>query len=189
MFIIHDIRHAELDAHTLLEPRSILKARENAINDAEEYVRGTEEYCKAMSRHLAYVMRNVTWENEVYISNDYLYFEKRWEYRIGLRRVPVIRGVPDSGLATENHRFIYNARNPKKATICFLDQVSFYNPRYVTLSGKCVNKIRHYVNRESTYRRDTIGRMHYDFRDVMNLACDEAEASGQYNFTFDVEAI
>jgi hypothetical protein len=54
MFIIHDIRHAELDAHTLLEPRSILKARENAINDAEEYVRGTEEYCKAMSRHLAY---------------------------------------------------------------------------------------------------------------------------------------
>lgn len=42
MFIIHDIRHAELDAHTLLEPRSILKARGNAVNDAEEYVRGTE---------------------------------------------------------------------------------------------------------------------------------------------------
>ena len=42
MFAIHDTRHAELDARILLEPRSILKARENAINDAEEYIRGTE---------------------------------------------------------------------------------------------------------------------------------------------------
>lgn len=189
MYPSYNLQSALNDAHSMLHLDQIVRARATAINDAETYVRGVSEYCKAMSRHFAFVARNVEWVNEVYISNDYLYFEKRWEYRIGLRRVPVIRGVPDSGLATENHRFIYNARNPKKATICFLDQVSFYNPRYVTLSGKCVNKIRHYVNRESTYRRDTIGRMHYDFRDAMNLACDEAEASGQYNFTFDVEAI
>ena len=189
MYPSYNLQSALDDAHSMLHLDQIVRARATAINDAETYVRGVSEYCKAMSRHFAFVARNVEWVNEVSILKRKVPFENRQEYCVDIYHIPVIRGEIDIARSERLHRFIFDARNQKKATICFLDQVSFYNPRYVTLSGKCVNKIRHYVNRESTYRRDTIGRMHYDFRDVMNLACDEAEASRQYNFTFDVEAI
>jgi len=188
MYPSYNLQSALDDAHSMLHLDQIVRARATAINDAETYVRGVSEYCKAMSRHFAFVARNVEWVNEVSILKRKVPFENRQEYCVDIYHIPVIRGEIDIARSERLHRFIFDARNQKKATICFLDQLSFTNPRIITMDRQCVDKIRHYVNTRWVYWNDSIDN--YNLRDVVNLACDTAMNSRDCDFLrFDVGAI
>lgn len=188
MYPSYNLQSALDDAHSMLHLDQIVRARATAINDAETYVRGVSEYCKAMSRHFAFVARNVEWVNEVSILKRKVPFENRQEYCVDIYHIPVIRGEIDIARSERLHRFIFDARNQKKATICFLDQLSFTNPRIITMDRQCVDKIRHYVNTRGDFWNDSIDN--YNLRDVVNLACDTAMNSRDCDFIrFDVGAI
>ncbi len=182
---VYDHWRARDEERYLLTPHAIIEARERAVQSAREYVHGVDAYCKELASHLAYVQRNVEWDTGVTIHKRKVAFRNRNEYVVEVRDIPTIRGECEPIRARTKFRVAFSARSPKKASLCFLDRVSFAQPRYLEIDTMCTEKVRHYANTIKNYRADTI--RDYPMVDVINLACDNA-TSPRCNF-FDVEAI
>jgi len=188
MFPKYDLDVARRDKERLLTSAATVSMMLRAICNAEEYVDGAEAYCKELAAHLKFVEKNVDWAKCVSIQK-YLssWMGKRHEYRIQILDVPVIHGEGRRSSAKVQNVFTFDANNPKKATVCFLDQLSFIQPRFIEFDRNCTQNIKRYVNKIPLYWVDSIGN--YRLLDVVNAMCDQASEGNHHYFFRDVERI
>ncbi len=179
---------AQRDEETLLTPAAIASMMLRASCDAEKYVDGAEAYCKELAAHLKFVEKNVDWAKCVSIlKHNSSLTNNRHEYCIKVLDVPVIHGEGRRSSAKVQNVFTFDANNPKKATVCFLDQLSFIQPRFIEFDRNCTQNIKRYVNKIPLYWVDSIGN--YRLLDVVNTMCDQASETSRHYFFRDVERI
>jgi len=179
-------------ADDMVDLDRIVEARKVAVADADRYLDDVTEYCKYLSQRFQFVRRNVDWFMEISIRRIYAVEHGGGAFYIGLGEMPVIHGR----VLTQHRRLAGSRTFPihheGQAITYAFDMLSLVQPRFIVIARNCISAIRRGIAADDPYV-DAMMYREYRFKDVMTLACDEAEtASGPLNmlaYRFDVETI
>ncbi|MFA6927058.1 MAG: hypothetical protein WCQ69_08690 [Bacteroidales bacterium] len=179
-------------ADDMVDLDRIVEARKVAVADADRYLDDVTEYCKYLSQRFQFVRRNVDWFMEISIRRIYAVEHGGGAFYIGLGEMPVIHGRVLTQHRRPRGSRTFPIHHEGQAITYAFDMLSLVQPRFIVIARNCISAIRRGIAADDPYV-DAMMYREYRFKDVMTLACDEAEtASGPLNmlgYRFDVETI